>query len=146
MNGTLRCLSVGEGDVKLTFDPKNKVERDRTSALVGKMLREGYAIMVQVGEKDGKPLYQRATKFDAKTCEYLVMGDPSTATAPPKSETTTATKRQPGRPRGPGRRIPATTTHAISVGRTAGGWDPDIRDRITKEAGAQHSIGRLRSE
>lgn len=73
--GQLGILNVGSGDTKISFDPANPVERDRAAKIVTDMIRRGYAIMIVVGERDGRPLYQRAIDFDPATCEYIIMGD-----------------------------------------------------------------------
>jgi len=115
-DGTVGILNVGAGDTKLTFDKKNPVERDRAARIVTDMLKRGYALLVQVGRKDGEPIYQRAKSFDPKTCEYIVAGGPDELVdigGEPKAV------RKMGRPGT--RRIPAEATRAISVGRTAGG-------------------------
>lgn len=110
--GTVGILNVGAGDTKLSFDPKKPVERDRAAKVVADMLKRGYAILVQVGEKDGKPLYQRAEGFDPKTCEYIIVG------APDDDAASSAPKR---RSRPPKVRLPAESTRAVSVARSAGG-------------------------
>lgn len=115
MRGTLGILNVGAGDTKLSFDPSKPAEVKRAARIVGEMLAQGYAILVQAGEADGEPLYRRAKAFDPATCEYIIVGEPegSHEEAPAK---TTKTK-QPVKDR----RIPAGSTHAIAVARTAGG-------------------------
>ena len=62
--GELGILNVGTGDTKLSFDPTRPAERKRAAKVVMDMLERGYAILIQVGERDGKPLYQRAEAFD----------------------------------------------------------------------------------
>lgn len=118
MDGTVGILNVGAGDTKLSFDPKNPVERARAAKIVEDMLRRGYALLVQVGKRKGEPLYQRATAFDPKTCEYIVAGGPDDEVDIGREEAVPA-KRTVGRPRKV--RIAAEKTRAVSVGRTAGG-------------------------
>ena len=124
MNGTVGILNVGAGDTKLTFDKSNPAERERAGRIVQDMLSRGYAILIQVGEKGGEPLYQRAKAFDPETCEYII-------TAGPDEEINVGEliageqkpAEQPVKPRrGPyrTRRVPADTTRAVSVGRTSG--------------------------
>jgi len=114
MDGSVGILNVGAGDTKLSFDPKNPVERERAKKIVLDMLRRGYALLVQVGTKNGEPIYQRAKGFDPKTCEYVIAGgldegiDLGAEYRPPAKR---------GRPA----RIKAETTRAVSVGRMAGG-------------------------
>lgn len=111
--GTIGILNVGAGDTKLTFNKKNPAERKRAAGIVTDMLRRGYALLVQVGTKNGEPLYQRAKAFDPKTCEYIISGGPddtvdigTEAIKPPRVKV---------------KRIKAESTRAVSVGRTAGG-------------------------
>lgn len=114
--GEVGILNVGAGDTKLTFDKKNPVERARAAKIVEDMLKRGFAILIQVGKKNGEPLYQRAKGFDPKRCEYIIAGGPDEhldLSAPVAA----LTKRGRGRPI----RLAAETTRAVSVGRTAGG-------------------------
>lgn len=117
MDGVVGILNVGAGDTTLSFDPKNLVERKRAALVVADMLRRGYALLVQVGKKNGEPLYQRARGFDPKTCEYIVAGGPDEVIDIGKGAQSEKLRR--GRP--PMRRIKASKTRAVSVGRTAGG-------------------------
>lgn len=129
--GTLGILSVGAGDTKLSFDPSRPAEVARAAAAVRDMLARGYAILVQVGERDGRPLYQRAIDFDPQTAEYIIVGTPepdaaatpSTAAAPVAPATVIAPAPQPKKRRGrpPKMRLPAATTAAVAVARSAGG-------------------------
>lgn len=115
MSGELGILNVGAGDTKLSFDPANPAECERAAAVVMDMLRRGYAILVQVGERDGKPLYIRAESFDPATCEYLIVG-PDTEPEAVISQAATETKRRRGR-----RRIHANRTHGVAVAPISGG-------------------------
>lgn len=122
MIGTLAILNVGEGDTKLSFDPKKPEEVRRAKTVVTDMLRRGFVILVQVGKRKGEPLYQRAKGFDPKTAEYIVAG------APPEEEETSAkdqastTRKKPAaRRKSATRRVPAKDTRAIGVARSAGG-------------------------
>lgn len=124
MDGSIGVLNVGAGDTKLVFDPKKPQERKRAAAAVAQMLRAGFAILVQVGEKDGKPLYQRAEAFDEKTCEYLIVGAPG----PDAADVAKRTGLDQGPPlkikrgkKAKTYRVPAAKTHAVSVARSAGG-------------------------
>lgn len=121
MNGSVGILNVGAGDTKLSFDPDNPQERERAAKIVAEMLRKGYALLIQVGTKDGEPLYQRAKSFDPKTCEYIISGGPDEtvdigAEAPGKRG-----KHKLGARKSRVRRVKAESTRAVSVGRTAGG-------------------------
>ena len=122
MAGSVAILNVGEGDVKLSFDQGKPEEAKRAKKIVTDMLARGYAILVHVGEKDGEPVYRRATKFDPKTNEYIIAG--ATDDQVPSVE-------QPRRKPGP-RRVPAASTRAVAVSRSAGGYDPIIIARIRK--------------
>jgi hypothetical protein len=128
--GTLGILNVGAGDTKLSFDKKKPAERERAAKIVTDMLRRGYAILIQVGTKAGKPLYQRAESFDAKTCEYIIVGTPPDVDQDIRTETQAQPelKHEPkaetrrGKKIGPPRvRIPAERTNAVAVARSAGG-------------------------
>lgn len=96
MSGELSILNVGEGDTVLSFDSDKPGEVKRARAAVSDMLRRGFAILVEVGQQDGKPLYQRATDFDADTNEYIIVGAPpetSLDDGPPLSDTVDAQAR-----------------------------------------------------
>lgn len=133
--GTLGILNVGAGDVKLSFDPADPGERIRAARIVKDMLRRGYAIVVQVGTApDGKPIYQRATGFREDVCQYLIADfDPMAASdnegdhrgeeqvqtqagAAPDGAAPALKRR--GRPP---KAIPAESTRAVAVARSAGG-------------------------
>lgn len=71
--GDIAILNVGAGDNKLVFDPSDAAGMIRAARIVKDMLRRGYALLVETGKgDDGKPVYQRATDFDEKTCEYII--------------------------------------------------------------------------
>lgn len=116
--GCLGILNVGDGDTKLTFDPKNDAERKRAAKIVTDMLRRGFAIMVQVGERDGKPLFQRAESFDPETCEYLIFGTPDEH---PNVQEPPMPRARRGRPPKPLTRVPADKVRGVAVARSAGG-------------------------
>lgn len=121
--GGLAILNVGAGDTKLTFDKDKPVERERCARIVTDMLRRGYAILVEVGKKDGKPLYQSAQGFDPETCEYLIVGLPLEVELDIAAETEPdrpiKKKAKGGRPKSI--RVPADKTPAVAVARSAGG-------------------------
>jgi hypothetical protein len=124
MAGEVGILNVGAGDTKLSFDPKNKGEVKRASRIVKDMINRGFAILIEVGRDDKGPLYRRALDFDPATAEYIIAGDPpevgpkdleiahvkKPASAPPRSRAGKATTR-----------VPASSTNAVAVSRTAGG-------------------------
>ncbi len=119
MIGELAILNVGRGDTKLTFDRKKPEEVKRASAVVTDMLKRGFAILVQVGTRKGEPLYQRAKGFDPKTQEYIIVG------APEDAEVQAPKKRRGARGSSTRKknesRIKAGSSHAVAVGRSAGG-------------------------
>lgn len=112
--GECGILNVGSGDTKLTFDKSNPAERERASKIMADMFKRGFSILIQVGDKDGQPLYQRAHQFDPETCEYIIAGGPDEV-----MDLSIPDKPRRGRP--PKTRVKAETTRAVSVGRTAGG-------------------------
>jgi len=117
--GCCGILNVGDGDTKLSFDPANPAEKERAAKIVADMLKRGFAIMVQVGEKDGKPLFQRAEAFDEATCEYLIVGLPEDMLEngqPPKPLKLRGRK---GRHRT--YTAPAGNVRSVAVARSAGG-------------------------
>ncbi|MCF8532416.1 MAG: hypothetical protein K9G48_05390 [Reyranella sp.] len=118
--GEVRILSVGAGDTKLTFDPSKPADRDRAAKVVTDMLKRGYAILVQVGERDGKPLFQRAESFDEKTCEYIIVGAPPEG-IPYNVDEQKAPKSKKNVGRHAKFRVPAGGTRTVAVARTAGG-------------------------
>ncbi len=123
-DGTLGILSVGAGDTTLSFDKRNPAEVERACRIVTDMLRKGYAILVRVGEQNGEPIYRRAKAFDPETCEYIIDGVPDVQKQPVETvgQEQIETPKRRGRPPKAGRqRIPASGTHAVAVGRTAGG-------------------------
>jgi hypothetical protein len=121
-HGVIGILNVGVGDTKVSFDKEKPEERKRAAQIVTDMLRMGYAILVQVGEKEGKPLYMRAESFDPETCEYLIVGLPQAEATEPETdeETSTATPKKRGR-KAKASRVPADSTRATAVARSAGG-------------------------
>jgi hypothetical protein len=112
MNGTVAILSVGAGDTKLSFDPKNPKEVARSAKIVKDMIRRGFVLLIEVGRDEKGPLYRRALDFDESAAEYIIAGDPDDV------EPSREKKGRRGRPR---TRIAASRTSALSVARTAGG-------------------------
>lgn len=133
-DGELAILNVGDGDTKLSFDPKNPAERIRAARIVKDMLRRGYALLVQM--PDGS--FQRAIDFDENVCEYIIADfDPITAaqhdeqeeqnggheqgqgaeTAPQGGTAAAAPRGRKPKTRG----IPAEGARAVSVARVSGG-------------------------
>lgn len=136
MTGEVGILNVGAGDTKLTFDNRNPAETIRAARIVKDMLRRGYALLIEVTQPDGSKAFQRALAFHEDTCEYVIADyDPSIVSPEPERPTDEeAGQAQPGRPpeeraeapetrkRGrPSKTVPASTTRAVAVARTAGG-------------------------
>lgn len=127
----MNILSVGEGDLTISFDKTNKAESERAAKIVDDMLRQGYAILVNAGKKGGEPVYRRVKSFDPATDEYVVMGGPdermdlSAARVEPE-------KKRRGRPSKAETRVPARSVTGVSVARSAGGYDPVLLDRAAK--------------
>lgn len=144
MNGEVALLNVGVGDIKLSFDKRNPAEAIRAGRVVRDLLRRGYALLVEV-ERDGEKVFQRAIDFDEEHQTYLIADyDPlasvenrtslniSPAQVPsheetgeilPGEATASRTEAKPPRAkRGRARRIiPASSTRAVAVARSAGG-------------------------
>lgn len=131
MAGSVGILNVGAGDTKLTFDPKKPDEVKKSAKIVADMIKRGFVLLIEVGKgDDGDPIYRRAKAFDEKTCEYIIAGtiaDPTTTEKTIDQEQTGASPRkgkdaQPAkRDRRGNTRIPASSTSAVAVSRTAGG-------------------------
>lgn len=159
----LAILNVGEGDTKIIFDKNNPQELERAKRIITDMLKRGYAILVQAGMKNGKPVFYRATEFDPETCEYIVDGMPeseafnaevrdpdlvkeeSLITAPPNDENKESGKAQPKPSWSRGRkkqRLPADTTKAVAVSRSAGGMSQAAN---SIEAENQRQLENMRS-
>lgn len=125
----IAVLNVGTGDTKLSFDSDDPNDVKRVGEIVRDMIRRGYAVLVEVGEHNGKPTYQRAEDFDPETSEYIITGN---ATPPifevkddrndePKA-TARGRKTEKKKPRTSNKRpVNAKKTKAVGVARTAGG-------------------------
>jgi hypothetical protein len=134
--GEVALLNVGDGDTKLSFDPKNPAERIRAARIVADMLKRGYALLIQL--PDGS--FTRCLEFREDVCEYVIADfDPITAAANDAQEEQDANQQgQAGEGSAPaagaqapskrrGRRpaatvaIPAAGARAVAVAPTAGG-------------------------
>ena len=91
--GCLEILNVGAGHLKIEFNKANPAERERAKSMVQDMIRRGYAIFVERGDK-----LVRVRAFDARRSEYIIKDVP-------KAEA----------------RVPMARAKATAVGRTAGG-------------------------
>lgn len=126
MTGEVAILNVGEGDTKLTFDPTNPAEVERSARIVKDMLRRGFVLLIEVGHNEKGPIYQRAHDFDEATAEYIIAGiaEPQEDHEEAEDEAAPSRPRKsaPPRPRkAERRRVPAASANAVSVSRTAGG-------------------------
>lgn len=131
MTGTVAILNVAAGDTKLTFDPSKPGEAKKSARIVKDMIRRGFVLLIEVGEDDKGPIYRRAHDFDEATSEYIVAGMASDAeeqpdeqkpASTPKRGRKAASKPVPSGHRTPqGQRVPARSTRAVAVSRTAGG-------------------------
>lgn len=130
MPGSVSILSVGHGDTKLTFDPTKPEEAAKAAKVVASMIKNGFVLLVEVGQNEKGPIYQRAKAFDESTHEYIIAGmaddaptttendqDEQASEAPPARKT----EKRP-RSRTPAtRRVPASGTDVVAVRRTSGG-------------------------
>lgn len=137
-DGELSVLNVGDGDTKLSFDPKNPAERIRAARIVGDMLKRGYALLVARDDGKGGTEYVRAEAFDPQTCEYIIAdfdpvaaaehdakeqqeqqdGQQGQASAPAAPG---AAAKAPASPRGRTRRVDASKARAVGVAPISGG-------------------------
>lgn len=99
----LTILNVGHGDTKLSFDPAQPDDRKRAKRVVAEMLRAGFAICVREGDR-----WVRVSGFDPEKTEYLIQESP------------------PRRKAARTKRLPAETTKAVSVARSAGGMSKAV--------------------
>lgn len=127
MIGSIGILNVGEGDTKLSFDPKKPDEVKRSAAIITDMIRRGFVILIEVGKDEKGPIYRRVLEFDESEAEYIIAGDApapamentdeQSSSPPPRSR-----KAAKGKPRSPAkRRVKATGAKGVAVARTAGG-------------------------
>jgi hypothetical protein len=131
MTGEVGILNVGAGDTKLVFDPKKPDEVARSAQIVKDMIRRGFVLLIEVGQDEKGPIYRRAHDFDEATAEYIIAGvasDESTTTEKPAHDEKPASPPKKGRATAPrprkrrtSERIPASSTRAVAVARTAGG-------------------------
>lgn len=125
--GEMAILNVGEGDLKLSFDPANPMEQIQAGKTVTDMLRRGYALFVEVGQTDeGQPKYARVYQFDEEKREYIIAGDGVDNTPseeePPMYDGDEGGTPEPKRKRGrPTTRVKAEDAKGVGVARTAGG-------------------------
>lgn len=122
MIGTVGILNVGAGDTKLVFDNSDPAEKARAARIVKDMIRRGFALMIEIGSNDKGPIYQRAHDFDENTAEYIIAGSPGDHEEAHEQEQTSPPPRgRKASPRRTTQRVPASSTKAVAVARTAGG-------------------------
>lgn len=123
-------LSVGKGDLRLSWDKDNPEDVAKAAETIQKMLREGYGIFVETD--DG---LARVKEFNARRMTYLISELPddgnalAAAPAPPPAlppgPATAApetAKKKPGRPKkAKTREVPVAGSRSMASGRTAGG-------------------------
>ena len=139
MTGIVNVLNVAGGDIELRFDKSNPAERIRACRVVRDMLRRGYALLVEV-ERDGVKAYERALDFDETKGVYLIadyapedvairptlkketQDGAGEGGADQAAEVGAAAESKPGKRRGrPRKELPAESTRAVAVSRSAGG-------------------------
>jgi hypothetical protein len=121
--GSLRCLNVAGGDIKISFDTNNAGEAIRAKRIITEMMKRGYALLIE--GKGGK--YQRAKGFDAKVGEYIIADyDPTVEVEEEENEQSTETKTENTHRRNPelrprDKRVPMEKTKAVAVAPSSGG-------------------------
>jgi hypothetical protein len=123
--GTLSCLNVAGGDVKISFDKSDIGETIRAKRIITDMLRRGYALLIEVNGA-----YQRAVSFDESAGEYIIADyEPQTTneidppTARLKDAETAQETAKPSSKKGKvvRQRFSMETTNAVGIARSAGG-------------------------
>ena len=119
--GTVAILSVGGGDVRLSFKSQDPVETDRARRAVTDMLARGYVLFVESPEG-----LRKVESFDPEAEVYILADvpghslppppDPEEAVAPPEAEPC-----RPRRGRPPKARVPAGEANVTAIAPTAGG-------------------------
>lgn len=151
MTGEVGVLSVGAGDTKLIFDPNNPQDMIRAARIVKDMLRRGYSLLVAVpgsdplmyqraydfdentceyiiADMDSTPI-----KEDPSVERTTIVGESITQVAPDEAAKPAEATQEASLPhaasgrtgKGKGKRgtkrVPASSTKATAVARTAGG-------------------------
>lgn len=91
-------LSIGRGDMRLSFTNDTDEERANAEQVIGDMIRAGYSIFVETDAG-----LRRVKKYNPKRQTYVIVDVPSPTAASPEKE------------------IPARGTRSRAVGATAGG-------------------------
>lgn len=105
--GSLSILNAGAGDLKLSFNKRNKQEAEHAKVVIVDMLRRGYALFV---EENGE--YIRVNKFDPQRGVYVIT---NIDTSQEQSKTPTSTRKRGQKT------LPMEETTAVAVARSAGG-------------------------
>ena len=124
MPGSVGILNVGAGDTKLVFDPSKPEEVKRSAVIVEDMIKRGFVLLIEIGQDEKGPIYRRAQGFDPATAEYIIAGDPPANLEAPNVEEQASAPRRRRKAKAPApapRRVPASSTNAVAVARTAGG-------------------------
>lgn len=101
--GLLEVLSIGKGDIKMSFNVADEAEVDRARKLIGDMIRDGYTIVVET-PRGLKPV----KRFDPHHAVYVISDTP-------EPDATPAEKKRAER------KVPVAGSRAKAVGATAGG-------------------------
>lgn len=111
--GQIAVLSVGHGDMKITFDSDDEAEIEKARTVVLDMLKRGYMIFIEV---DGEQT--RVTDFDPKTNEYIIKLDKRSKTWRNRDKSETE---EPKKPKKQIKRVDAKTTRGTAIAPTGGG-------------------------
>lgn len=65
--GSLACLNVSGGDIKISFDTNDAAEAIRAKRMIVDMLKRGYALLIEVNGK-----FTRCLEFKEDVGEYIV--------------------------------------------------------------------------
>lgn len=118
MTGSLSVLNVGAGDIEVRFNKHQPEEVARAITMLKDMQARGYAILVK--QDDGS--YVRAAAIDETHALYIISGEAPAVVTAEVVESDTRLAVTPRGKRGRQRRTqPIASSHAVGVGRSAGG-------------------------
>jgi hypothetical protein len=108
--GMLEVLSVGKGDLKLTFGGDDPEEIAKARKVIQEMLRKGYGIFVETDKG-----LTRVKRFSPKRMTYVIVevADGEPADVPGQAPTRQRRTEE--------RHVPVAGSRAKAIGRTAGG-------------------------
>jgi len=116
--GTIDVLSVGYGDMTLSFNKYDPAEVAKAQQTITNMLRQGYALLVKMPDNT----YQRVHAFDPETDSYVINEFVEAGSNEPEEQgAAESTKAPPKRGRGRPRKLARSETKATAVARSAGG-------------------------